>query len=220
MAVQPKVLVLLGVLAASAMSWANAGEMSSVAVDRVRSKAAKVRQAAAEELLAERQRTLKALLVIAEAPGAKPESLEDLCDENSSPNLAISVLGEMRAPEAVPALINRLAFLDKIGGASLTHAFGVAEVPVAVALVKIGKPAEPAILKAIRQKGPSFFNMRVWILQEIEGAKMAVALLEDALATEKNEEAKANLAHARDIVLDFLKGPKWIPGKGVPVTPP
>jgi hypothetical protein len=64
-------------------------------------------------------------------------------------------------------------------------------------LIKIGKPAEPALLNALRQKTEKpFWGISLEILKEIEGTKCLGVILEEVIAVEKAPEAKANLQAA------------------------
>jgi HEAT repeat protein len=173
------------------LTWCSAAEgPANPKVERLKSKDEKVRLSASEELLAERQKTIHDLLTLIEA---KSPTVRWLSDESTTEGLAIRVLGEMRAIEAVPALI-KWATPPEGGYLIPNLEVSPSTTPAARALIKIGKPAEPALLEVVKQSP----QKRIWsislsILQEIEGPKCLEVILEDAIAKETEAAAKANL---------------------------
>jgi hypothetical protein len=153
------------------------------------------RKAAYQEQMLRREETIRQLLAVFEAKD--PDS--SWIDPESSVGLAIRLLGEMRASEAVPSLL-KWAYPPQVSfSVNATSALTVLEgrPPAYLALVRIGKPAEPALLEALKQpldKPSSAASIR--ILKEIEGPKCAVIILEDAISKESNVAAKANLQAA------------------------
>jgi len=108
------------------------------------------RDAAASLLLNERAQTIKVLLEIVRSPVrvGEPFLLP------SSRNTAISILGAMRAREAVPDLCKWLEIKKGQVGTYLDIAL-VSIPPAGRALIEIGYPAVPHLLQIIRDKGCS-----------------------------------------------------------------
>jgi hypothetical protein len=181
------------------LSTAPGAAVAPAGVGRLTAKDEKVRLSACQDLLEERRQTIQSLLVILADPGRKPAEQAEYFDSNSSANLAIRVLGEMRATEAVPALVKWLSILDEMPLA-LTHAIGPEEIPAAAALICIGRPAELALLKKIRESGSGALNLLPCILVKMEGEKITKLILEDAIAGEKLAEARGNLEAALTVL--------------------
>ena len=159
------------------------------AIERLMSQDQKTRISAHDELLAERQRSIRSLLALIEKKS--PDSLWLVSGTTES--LAISVLGEMRAVEAVPVLV-KWATPPKGGYIVLNLGISPYDSPAAQALAKIGKPAEPALLEVVKQSPQKMiWSISLSILQEIEGPKCLEVILEDAIAKETDAAAKANL---------------------------
>jgi hypothetical protein len=103
---------------------------------------------------------------------------------DSTESLAIRVLGEFRAVEAVPALV-KWATPPEGGYQVWGLQISPESTPAVQALVKIGKPAEPALLDALRLKPEKpIWEISLGILKKIEGPKCAAIILEEAIAKE------------------------------------
>jgi len=159
------------------------------AIEQLLSQDAKTRITAVDDLLAERQGTITNLIALIQ--DKSPNSQWLFWD--SSENLAIRVLGEMRAVEAVPALV-KWATPPAGGFKNVSAQIGPGTSPAAQALVKIGKPAEPALLEVAKQSPQKMiWSISLSILQKIEGPKCLEVILVDAIAKETEAAAKANL---------------------------
>jgi len=181
------VAVLLGFVCQASFSTGRGTPIK--AIERLLSQDAKTRTTAVDDLLAERQGTITNLIALIQ--DRSPNSQWLFWD--SSENLAIRVLGEMRAVEAVPVLV-KWAAPPEGGYKVLNLGISPYNSPAAQALVKIGKPAEPALLE-VAKKSPQkmIWSISLIILQEIEGPKCLEVILEDAIAKETEAAAKANL---------------------------
>lgn len=83
-----------------------------------------------------------------------------------------SILGTLKANEAMDSLIENLDFND--GKTS----FGIGHYPATQALVKFGDPAIPKLEEALQQKPPGIRVMAVKALHAIGGEKARLILLE------------------------------------------
>jgi|WetSurMetagenome_2_1015567.scaffolds.fasta_scaffold24945_1 hypothetical protein len=144
-------------------------------------------------LLDQRKQIVSSLIAVLdkEAPDAS------WGDPNTTPSLAISVLGELRAPEAVHVLL-KWAVAEDVPFIDNALAAGSRPSPAFLALVKIGKPAEPALLDSMRLKPEkAIWGISIGILKEIEGVKCAAIILEEAIAEEAADSpAKEHLQAA------------------------
>lgn len=179
--------VLLGFVCQASFS---AGRGTPIkAIEQLLSQDAKTRITAVDDLLAERQGTITNLIALIQ--DKSPNSQWLFWD--SSENLAIRVLGEMRAVEAVPALV-KWATPPAGGFKNVSAQIGPGTSPAAQALVKIGKPAERALLEVAKQSPQKMiWSISLSILQKIEGPKCLEVILVDAIAKETEAAAKANL---------------------------
>ena len=93
---------------------------------------------------------------------------------NSPKHLAIVLLGQLRAEEAVRILGENLTYRVKplVGGYETQ---GIAEqFPAARSLAQIGNPAVPAVMEKLRRTAESLQrHLYVWILTQVEGRDVA-----------------------------------------------
>ena len=183
--------VLLSFLAGFACLAAEQGR-NQVFIDKLRAKDDKVRLQAENDLLAERAQTVRGLLAILEKPTSPSASW--LMSETPE-NLAIHVLGEMRAVEAIPALV-KWAEPPK-GGYDVDGDVPEYMSPAGQALAKIGKPADPALIGVLRvSKNDPYWTICLEILKQIEGPKCAAIMVEEAMGKETEALFKENLQAA------------------------
>jgi hypothetical protein len=184
------VIVGAGFLSLLLQAWCSGGQGAGVnAIEQLMSQDQKTRMSAHDELLAERQRSIRSLIALIEKKSPDSRWLE----LDSSENLAIRVLGEMRAVEAIPTLV-KWATPPKGGYNIFNLGVSPSNSPAVQALVKIGKPAEPALLEVVKQSPQrEIWSISLIILQKIEGPKCLEVILEDAIAKETDAAAKTNL---------------------------
>jgi hypothetical protein len=158
-----------------------------------------VRSKAADEILAERQKTITELMAILSANSPDGNWLLD----TTPPGLACRILGEMRASEAVSLLIKWVSPPAK--GVLLASSANLdAKSPACAAIVMIGKPAEPALMAILKQEKGTFLWLTILdILKDIEGPKCAAVILEEAIAKEEadspdKEHLQAALKKVKD----------------------
>lgn len=122
----------------------------------------------------------------------------DWLDPNASYNVAISVLGELRAAESVQHLIKWLRPQAKQG---FVYIRPIRFSAAGFALIKIGKPAVPALIKLICDEGDQIsINTLSGILVEIEGKDVAVFLLQQALRGEGSPSSKQHIDAALKVL--------------------
>jgi len=203
-------------------------------VQAMASEQASVRYAARTHILADRDRTIKALVQIVEDPSLREPNPDAVLE-------AIRLLGRIRAAEAADSLLEVIDFTPpgyygeaSSDGASLAKRLGyygrrwASPSPAGEALVEIGSPTLPAILRYIvrdrlgawlrqqPERSPSEWasayeketareRLRrgycAVVIRDIEGKRRGMILLEDALA-------KAGTAPEREAlekVMDLLK---------------
>lgn len=111
---------------------------------------------------------------------------------------AASLLGELKAIEAVPILVANLDFNDGTIGLSLAH------FPAAQAVTKIGKPAVPHLSKALFNSNRLIRQNAARALGEIDD-KRAVEPLTEALKTESDPQVRHHIQSALSRLTDMSK---------------
>ena len=166
-------------------------------VDRITSSDAAARVVAAQELREKRTSLIKCLLVIAE----KQIKAGEL---HSSKELAIELLGEFRAEEAVPLLVSEIEFeapVKILGDLDVAAAY-----PAARALAKVGIPAVEEIVR--RLEGPaSEKRMKLFatVFRLVDGDDIAVLRAELALKKAEGQQQKKNIEQ----LIELLKAKQW-----------
>jgi hypothetical protein len=94
---------------------------------------------------------------------------------------AVRLLGELRATEAIDALVENL---DQSGQNAVTLSINFR--PVRGAVIKIGEPAIPRLISALSNPKPSIRYEAAWALNEIGGSE-AMKALKSAAASESDE---------------------------------
>jgi len=170
-------------------------------VEGLRAERAADRRQAEEELLARRRRTVAGLV----------ELLRDrdvLANRRAVAQSAIYLLGEMRAVEAVPALVDIVAYPAGVSGPEGHRMFEVPPAPrlwwreppersPATALIKIGHPCLPAVVEKLRQTG-SLTEMKACldVLYRLLERERALDELQTALDAAETEDERAGLRRA------------------------
>ncbi|MDP2897372.1 MAG: hypothetical protein Q8Q12_12590 [bacterium] len=117
---------------------------------------------------------------------------------NSPKLLAIELLGDLRAKEAISSLLGNLTYrvntilLGPTQGPRLDRQY-----PAAASLAKIGNPAVPEVLSFLgRSTDPIERHLCVWILVRIDGRDVARFRVEKAIESSRLSDVKANLQAA------------------------
>jgi HEAT repeat protein len=103
------------------------------------------------------------------------------------------LLGNLKATEAIDALVRHLDYTNGIVGLSTAH------IPAVRALIKIGKPTIPALSIALSDVSPSIRSLAARALGDIGGHE-AVSALENAAKSERDDDVKFNIAKALQTV--------------------
>lgn len=160
------------------------------------------REYAAHAIRSARTELIKRLLGIVEAAGQsqrKPSMQEPVEHPwHESKHLAIFLLGDLRASDAIPRLLENINYLNPrtiyvsepldIGG----------WYPAAEALSKIGMPAVDPIVAALSQLDPKSKTADTccWILREILGVKLARARIQIAIEETRDASVRERLQAA------------------------
>lgn len=153
------------------------------------------RLSAMEKLLALRERTIDKLIAILNQPVKKGENW---LSSSSPRNLAMDILGEMRAEQAVPHIVLWLWPQEGQYAASSRRSYFS---PAGFALIKIGKPAVSVLLEVIATQGNTGALGKkryaiTRILHEIEGKDGAKFVLGNALEAESDPQRRERLEAA------------------------
>ena len=160
---------------------------------------AEQRFAARSTMIQERRSLVRSLIIVArgDTRGTPRERGEPL--ELTSPKcLAIKLLGELRALEAVRSLVQNLAYRvdPRVAGPLGGRGLG-AWYPAAASLAEIGNPAVPEVLTFLgRSTDPIERHLCVWILVRIDGRDVARFRVEKAIESCRLSDIKANLQSA------------------------
>jgi len=167
----------------------------------IRSDIKKDRISARQTVLDNRKETIRYLLSVVKSP---IEEGENFFTSTTSRNIAISLLGKLRAKEAVADLSEWLS--PKGGQATTTWAPPILT-PAGYALFEIGLPSVPPVLNLLKTEKPNslYREQYIKIIVCIKGLAETELLFEDALAKEADPTKKENLK----LSLDFLKDPRF-----------
>lgn len=161
------------------------------------------REKAYSAMAKERADTIKALMDLA-GQQVTPKQLgsgKDILTENpyhDRKHLAILLLGELRAAEAVPVLMRNIDYVNP-RAADGGYALGIpGGYPAVEALIRIGMPSVDAVVKQLRTYKEACEGRRLCcvVLRDILGYNLALARLQMALDQERDEGAKACLSAA------------------------
>jgi hypothetical protein len=158
------------------------------------------RTSAPKEVLGKRRKTIEYLLSVV---NSAVEEGEPFYSSTTSRNIAISLLGKLRAKEAVASLVNWLSpkpgQFVKIGELLMFS-------PAGYALIEIGLPSVPPLFHLLKAEGNVALREQcIKIIVRIKGLPETELLLEDILTKETDNSKRENLKSAQDL----LKNPKF-----------
>ncbi|MHC4867924.1 MAG: HEAT repeat domain-containing protein [Planctomycetota bacterium] len=149
-----------------------------------------------------RKGTIEHLLCVVNSPVEPPEPFYN---SMTSRSIAISLLGRLRAKEAVPALM-RCLFPRPGQGVKVSEPPVFS--PAGFALIEIGLPSVAPLIESLKSdKLPAYRRARIKIIVRIKGLRETELLLEELIAHETNGAKKDNLKVAQALLEDakFLK---------------
>lgn len=172
-----KALVTMALGAVLVAVIAGGAEKVPLGVASLTSNDARVRARAHNDILAQRNETVRQLIAILRT--------KDIDRSVDGPlHRAIRLLGEMRAAEAVGPLRDLLTYLPE-GRRTITESIpSEAYYPATVALCQIGRPAINAMELAIRNsKDETERQLAAWVIMGVEGKEHALARMDHLVAT-------------------------------------
>lgn len=159
----------------------------------------KERRRGEKMVLEQYEKTISSLMSVVNRPVRKGEQF---IIRNTSRNLAIYLLGKLRAKRAVPVLVT---WLVSRPGQGHVHGRAYRYSPAADALGEIGLPAIPELLKNIKEKYKSWLGRACMIfLVAILGTEEAALVLNRELHSEQDQTKKVKIETA----LNFVKSKK------------
>jgi len=160
----------------------------------------KERMSAQRKWLIDRQETIEYLLSVIKTP---IKDGEPFYSSTTSRNIAIFLLGKLRAKEAVTELTK---WLIPKPGQSLVISEEQMFSPAGCALVDIGLPSIPPLLELLKSEEASILREQcIKIIVSIKGLRETELLFEDVVSKETNTAKRENLKVAQDM----LKDPKF-----------
>lgn len=168
------------------------GDRRTDVINQIKSDDERGRIVAHDQILSERKAMISDLIAILK--GATKGA--DWLSPNTSVNLAIDALGELRAEEAVPELIRWL--LPPTGPYNVR----IAKVsPAGRALVKVGKPAVSELVHTLSKPlGMSERVICIEVLVAIEGRDVSMMILNKAAQTSADAAEKQCYAEAQRLL--------------------
>lgn len=170
---------------------------------------------AADKFRFERAAAIKRLIDTATAAAAVPARVNEAA-------VAFRTLGHMRATEAVPVLLDHLAFDPSggRGGASGLPAF-YANQPTLYALCQIGVPSLDPLMKRVGDGGKQVgTNSAAVVVRRVLGLELGTAYLKQKLAAEPNRERAVRIEQVLVglVAVDpyYLQEPPDQPQRGYP----
>ena len=143
-------------------------------------------------VIEEYNNTVTSLLSVLKEPIKK---YEEFYYTKTSRNIAIELLGKLRAKRAVPELINWL--LPKKGQSPQSDALFTECGPAGFALREIGLPAVPHLLEKLKEEGASGLgNECLEVIVDIKGKEETNLLLKNELERETDAGIKHNINEA------------------------
>jgi HEAT repeat protein len=217
-----QVLIMLALICRQHSIYAQAGAVAQPNtkdvskeqfLEDISSTNARVRLDAAFQLDHQRTQLISKLMAILDSPIPDERKMD-----------AVVILGEYRASEAIPLLVNHLlewqtnlfynraalgAYIDGVKGAWTNAAeervvAGVTQDPVGIALIDIGPRAVPALLDKISQSDDeNILGECAHICVEIEGKDVTQFQLQGLLQKETDSKKKERIQSALDILKEF-----------------
>jgi hypothetical protein len=179
------------------------------------------REAAAQAMCQQRAKIIKDLISLAAtkvepAPSDNQGFPQDGVWHDAK-HLAILLLGDLRASEAVPALMENLCYRnpESTNMPRLELRYGGFAYPAARSLSKIGMPAVQPLLARLGVLTATAPEREIclWTLREILGEGLAKAQVEIAMEKAKTDAARANLKAA------LAAGIPWLAAGGIAAKP-
>jgi hypothetical protein len=162
---------------------------------QILSKVEKERASGRRAVITQHSKTVTALLKIVEGPVKEGESYYS---SSTSRNIAIRLLGKLRAKSAVSRLMGWLA-PKKGQSESMSEVMKYGH--AGYALVEIGLPAVSHLLDGIKKEGMSRIGKTcAVILVDIEGKEKAKLTLNGAVEKTEGTETKGNLKKALEYI--------------------
>lgn len=110
---------------------------------------------------------------------------------------AVEILGQIRASEAVPVLVE---YLDKIQPDLIDAKTLYTVAPCVPALVYIGKPATIEVLKELRKPQKKWRHLLlITVLHDVEGLNVGRLILNETIASTKNVQERKHLQAAKTL---------------------
>lgn len=163
----------------------------------IRSEIEEDRVSAQHLVLNNRKDMIKYLVSVLDSP-LRPH--EEFYTSTTSRNIAIFLLGELRAKEAVTDLVK---WLTPKPGQGLTIDFEPMYSPAGYALVKIGLPSVPPLLELVKSAPtPALREELLKIIVSILGEENTKILIVGALTKEISATKRDNLKAAMDLLTD------------------
>jgi len=169
---------------------------------------AATRERASRKILAERDQLVAGLIALARQATTPEPHKRGRQEVPSYPyrepkHLAIELLGELRASEAVEVLLGNLTYCNPVMYGS--YRTWESDFPAAVSLSEIGNPAlGPALAKVARTDDELERELCCWIIERVEGEELAPIVLQLAIDKERYSGGKARLQAA----LEYLQKQK------------
>ncbi len=198
-----KILCVVGasaamILAVTSLGVEGQGQMD--AIGKIRSSNSALQEEGGRELLQQRKELISSLINILKQGDKNAKG-----EKRSSLVAAINVLGEMRATEAVDILVDYIKFqaIDEL--IIFDRLTPPSEIfPAVKALIQIGKPSFPPVLRALKESTDEDVILlrwnSGWIILKVLGRKLGRTYLEDALQSETDPKKRARIE-------DLSKGP-------------
>ena len=171
----------------------------------------KIRHDAYNAALEDRWATIKNLLAVVDSP---VENEERFYFWDTPRNIAIALLGDMQAADAVDRLLEWIVpHNGQDPGEIIISNHQVNEPYAVTALVKIGKPASLESLKRLALEdndkvvtlGLSKRGILLRIIRKVEGDDVARFMLQNAIEKEQDKDKKANLTAALELLDKWIK---------------
>ena len=198
----------VGCLALSTASAQESPSGSPSEITRLKSDKEDIREAAAQRIRAQRAETIRALVDLTRED-VKPHVWKLGNAEffeypwHDAKHLAILLLGDLRAQEAVPVLLDNLTYRNPrslIGGGreGPGHIEGPGWRPAVESLIKIGMPAVGPVLERLGGYNENCLGRRLClvVIKEILDPRLAKARLQNAIEEAKDKTGRANLKAA------------------------
>lgn len=166
----------------------------------IRSHTEKERSLAHDLVLGDRKETVQHLLSVVNRP---VEPGEPFYASSTSRNVAITLLGELRAAEGVWDLAS---WLSPKAGQALTRVEMMMFSPAGEALVKIGLPSLQALAQVLKSDPRRELREQcLKMIVQIKGLRGTELLVEDLVSVETDQKQKENLEAAQNV----LQEPKF-----------